>query len=177
MNRLNKTKCYLASPLENTNNLDWRSIITKEFNKLGIVCLDPTIPVFENQVYESAEDREMLKEKRAIGDFKFLHEYMVQVIRKDLREIDIADFIIVNLEPSKPTYGTIHEIVVSSQQRKPIICIVPDRKSMPLWLIGLLNMDFVFESIEEVVNYINAVDSGAVEIDSKYWKLLLPEFR
>ena len=178
MGILKGTLCYLGGNLEYTADAEgWRDSLTKKLNNLGIKCLDPTKQTLINQAAETEEDRKQLKEWRAAGEFEKIHDFMISVIRRDLRLIDYSSFVIFQLEPDKPTFGTVHELSISSVQRKPILIIIRDRKTMPLWLMGLINMDFVFESQDELIDYLIKIDNGEVELDSKYWKLLTEELR
>lgn len=178
MNILNKTKCYLGGNLENTDDcINWREKITKELNSMGVICLDPTKQILTEQVTETEEDRIMLKNWRENCQFDKIHAFMKNVIRRDLRAIDFSYFMIFKLEPTKPTWGTVHEIVVSVQQRKPILILINDKRQMPLWLIGLVNMNYVFEKMEDLISYLKKLDSGEERMDAKYWKILNEELR
>ena len=99
------------------------------------------------------------------------------VIQKDLRLIDISDFIIVNLEIDKPTFGTMHELVVATQQKKPIFLSVNDKKRTPLWLIGLVKPKYIYSGIGDVIRKIKDIDSDTCHMDSDKWRLLLPHLR
>lgn len=174
---LYKTKVYLAGNLENSGEQNWRLDITKRLKKLGIISLDPTMPCFLNQVHETEEDRLWLKEMREKGNFDALHRYMSEIIRKDLRMVDLSSFVIFNLEVEKPTFGTIHELAITSQQRKPILIIIKNRKNIPLWIAGLINKNCIFETQESLLKYLEGVNNEKIKIDSKYWKLLDYQYR
>ena len=172
-NILNNTTYYAAGNLENTEDAEnWRDSLAKELAIFGIKCLDPTKKMFRGQVQESEETRQLLKKWRREGRFDLISPFMKEIIRKDLRAVDISTFVVVKLEPSRPSFGTIHELVISSQQKKPILILINDRKQMPLWLTGLLDMNFVFETQEELINYLKRVNSGEEKIDQKYWKII-----
>lgn len=173
MNILNKTICYLAGNLENTSDAEgWRDRFAKKLSLLGVTPLDPTKKMFLDQLEETEEVRKELKEWRSTGQFDKLHSFMKEIIRRDLRAVDLTTFCIFKLEPSKPSFGTIHELVVASQQRKPLLFLIDDIKQMPLWLVGLINMNYVFENEEDLFNYLNLVNNGKISLDTKYWKIL-----
>lgn len=172
MNILNKSYCYLGGNLENTEDaLLWRQKLTEKLSKIGVKCLDPTTKMFQDQIAETEEERMKVKAWRENGEFDKVHIFMKEVIRRDLRAVDLAYFTIFKLEPSKPTWGTVHEIVLASQQRKPVLLLIDNKKNTPIWLMGMINMDFVFESIDELIDYLERIDTGLEPIDSKYWKL------
>ena len=174
---LYKTRVYLAGNIENCDNLEWRAKISQKLKRLGIVILNPTKKVFLDQVQETEKTRCDLIWERSQGNYKFVHDFMKEVIRKDLRQIDLCDFTIINLDYDKPSFGTIHEIVKASEQRKPLLFLIKDKKRMPLWIIGLINMDFCFESDEELMDYLKNINSGKEKLDPKYWKILVDELK
>lgn len=172
MNILKQTTCYLAGNLEHTGDAEgWRDRLTKELNKLDVKVLDPTKQMFLGQIAETEEIREQLKTWRENEQFSLIHDFMKEAIRRDLRAVDLSTFVICRLEPEKPTFGTITEITVAAMQRKPLLFILKDRKKMPLWLIGMVNMDFVFNSEEDLLTYLRAANDGLIGLDTKYWKI------
>ena len=155
----------------------WRIKLTRFLKRLGIIVLDPTKPCFENQVHESKKDREWVKELRAAEEFAQLSRYMREIVRKDLRMIDAADFVIFNIEPDKPTWGTVHELVVALLGRKPVLILVPERKRLPLWLFGLVDLGTVFESEKDLKEMLAAINSHEGYLDPKRWKLFAKDYR
>lgn len=175
---LYKTTTYLAGNLENTSDATiWREELTEKLNQLGINVLDPTKQFLTEQVTENEQDRINVKIWRENKEFKRIHDFLVPIIRRDLRAIDYSSFVIVKIEPDKASYGTIHELIIASIQRKPILILIDNIKLMPIWLIGLVNMDFCFEKIDDLMNYLKQVNEGKIPLDTKYWKLLIPSLR
>jgi hypothetical protein len=160
--------------MENTEDAEnWRDSFTKDLEKINIKVLNPTRPMFHDQLSESEDMRNKFKKMRENNEFSELHDIMKNIIRRDLRAVDLSTFVIVKLEPNKATWGTTHEVIQASSQRKPIFFMINKRSEMPLWLVGLVNMDFVFENKEELFKAIFDLDSGKRDMDSKYWKILL----
>jgi nucleoside 2-deoxyribosyltransferase len=172
MGILNKTKVYLGGNLQHTDDAEgWRNRLSIELNKRGIEVLDPTKQMFLGQEAETQEARNQLKIWQKEENFAAIHGFMKEVIRRDLRAVDLSTFLIFRLEPDKPTFGTITEITVAAMQRKPLLFILEDKKKMPLWLIGMVNMDFVFDSEESLLKYLQLADHGFISLDTKYWKI------
>jgi len=177
-NILKNTKVYLAGNMEYTDDSkDWRRYVTKELEKLDIKVLSPLDTMFMFQNNEGEEDRKRLKLAREMGDYDYVSNYMKGVVQKDLRLIDLSDYIIVNLEIQKPTFGTMHEIVVADQQKKPIFLVVNNKANTPLWLLGLLKPQYIYNNIDEALEMIRRINSGVKDIDLRRWRLLLPEYR
>lgn len=171
-NTLNNTTVYLAGALENAvDGESWRNRLYPQLENLGVQVLDPTKQMFLGQEAETPEIREQLKIWRKNGQFSLIHDFMKEVIRRDLRAVDISTFLICKLEPDIASFGTIHEVVVAATQRKPLLFILEDKKKMPLWLIGMVNMDFVFPSETALIYYLHAVNNGIEKLDTKYWKI------
>jgi len=173
MNLLKNTIVYLAGALENaTDGESWRNRLAPQLENLGVKVLDPTKQMFFAQSAETPEIREQLKIWRQEGNFSAIHDFMKEVIRRDLRAVDISTFIVCKLEPDIPSFGTIHEVVVAATQRKPLLFILEDKKKMPLWLIGMVNMDYVFDSEWGLLTYLKLANDGLIKLDTKYWKIL-----
>lgn len=177
-NILKNSRVYLAGNLEHSDNPDsWREKVHRELSPLSIKILDPTKKVFENQVLETKEDREHLKYLREQGYLGAVREYMMGVVQKDLRQIDLSDFVIFNIEVEKPTFGTNHELIVSIQQKKPIFVAVGDLKKIPLWFLGIIKPQYFYNNVDEIIQKIKSIDSGETVIDSDRWRLLNQELR
>lgn len=175
---LYNTKCYLIGNLEATEDgIQWREAVAEELKKIGVKCFDPNKTHFVNQPEETEEVRKLLKEKREAGDLKYVSNYMKNVIRKDLRYVDLSTFLIANIEPDKPTYGTIHEIIQGSQQSKPILFHIKDKKQFPLWLAGLVDVNLVWDNWDDLFDYLLAIHTGTVYADPKFWKILSLHYR
>lgn len=177
---LENTRVYLAGNLEYTseeNARGWRDFLSEELNKLNVITLDPTMVVFEGQHHETEETRQWLKEAREAGKFDEVSDYMIPVVQKDLRQIDLSDYVIFNICIDKPTFGTIHELVVARQQKKPVFICVGDKKKIPLWLLGIIPHRYFYNTIEEILDTLQKIDSGEIEIDSDSWRLLIKELR
>lgn len=179
MEKLQNTRCYLAGNLEYAkgNPEEWRDYIKEELSPLGITFLDPTKEMFEGSDSESLEPTKCRKRDRENGNYEKLHEIMKEIVRRDLRAIDLSDFVIFKLHPKNPTYGSTHELIVASQQRKPIFIIVDDIKEFPLWLFGLVKERCIFHNMDEVIDHLTDLNTGKVEMDETYWRLLNYEKR
>jgi nucleoside 2-deoxyribosyltransferase len=175
---LNNTKVYLAGNMEFTSDsVGWREYATNRLRKLNIKTLSPLDTVFVNQLNETADDRERLKSLRQSEKYDEVSEYMRSVVKKDLRLIDLCDIIIVNMEVMRPTFGTMHELIIAIQQKKPVFLSVFDKKQCPLWLFGIIKPEYIYNNIDEILDTLEKIDSGEIDIDVRRWRLLLPEYR
>lgn len=167
---------YLVGPLEYAEDgFSWRVAISEALKDLGVKTFDPNKDHFVNLPTESQEDRELLKKKRENGDWKAVTAHMKSVIQRDLRMVDLSSFIIANIEPFIPTFGSVHELVVASQQNKAILVMTSDKSKFPLWLAGMLNMDLVFDNWNDLMEYIRGIHFEKIYADPKYWKIISHE--
>lgn len=178
MNLLKRARVYCAGNLEYTSDSkNWRQSIKDTLGPRGVSILSPIEPMFVGQQGETPEFRASLLDARANLEFDKVEEFMKGVIERDLRMIDIADFCIFNIETEKPTFGTLHELVVATQQQKPVFVTVTDLSKCPLWIIGLVKRKHLYASIDEIIDTVIKIDSGDIVMNSKKWKLLNPELR
>ena len=94
---------------------------------------------------------------------------MKDIIKVDLRMVDVSDFLIVYFDEDIPICGTTHEIVLCSQQRKPVL-IVSRTGKMKIydWLFGLLDHEEFFSSFDELEEYLMDIDFGISQISNKW---------
>jgi len=176
---LNKTRVYLSGGMEfNSEGHLWREDTGKFLKSLGIVVLDPYHKPFYSSLPEDEKTRIRLKELRRQGQFQEVHEYFKQVRADDLRMTDICDFAIVRLTIKKASIGTDEELTTLNRSKKPIFLSVDEgKKEAPLWLFGMLKPNYIYNSLDEVHQMIENINSGAKPIDSPRWKILRPEYR
>lgn len=178
MNLLKDTRVYLAGNLEYCSDTEnWRDKITKELNAIGVKVLSPTKVMFVDQPAETPEFRAQLLKNRAEGNFEEVETYMRYVVQRDLRAIDVVDFCIFNFEIDKPTFGTVHELVMAIQQQKPVFVCVQDRLRCPLWILGLVSHKYIYSTVDDAMAEIQRINDGTTSINLKKWKLLDPAIR
>lgn len=69
-----------------------------------------------------------------------------------------------------PTYGTMHEIVVAHQQRKPIFLVWEGGKeTCSAWLMWLVGKDNVFGSFDELKTRLVNISKGKAACNAKEW--------
>jgi len=159
MNRLANNRCYLAGAMErdNTNGIEWRQAIQDALRDLHICWLDPTNkPGCIGR--ETPETKNELMQARQTGDYDAVRNIMRVIRCVDLRLTDISDFLVVNLDPDVPTFGTHEEIANANRQKKPIIVRVAGGKAKtPLWLLAMLPHQLIFSTWDEVYAYIRHI--------------------
>jgi len=175
---------YLSGPMEfvRDHGVEWRREFIRLVRKaeLDIDLIDPTNkpgqPIGERQDYQN--------ELQRTGQFKELQAYVSNYRHYDLRYTDISDFLIVVVDPTIPQWGTSNETFVAEMQKKPSFFIIEGGLyRLPRWLFDVIDRIYsanpieaqkeanVFESIEEVVQELVALDKGVKKL-SREWVLV-----
>jgi nucleoside 2-deoxyribosyltransferase len=176
-NHLWKTKTYLVGKMHGPDT-GWRDSITPHLQELGVVVFNPCGKPFIRDVQEAHDAREALLHRRATGEYEYLEKKMREIRSFDLNLVDRSDFIIAYLDPQDASWGSAEELVTAVRMKKPIFLIIKGGKSRcPLWIFGMMPHKYIYGSVEEVVEILNQIDSGAIELDSLRWKLLKKEYR
>lgn len=177
-NLLRGTCAYTCGHMEFADGRAWREKVTKELGELGIRVYDPYHKPFLNAKSENEEFRQELKKWMEEGRYDEVAEHFWDVRAFDLNLVDRADFIVAHLIPQIASWGSAEEFYWANRLKKPIfLSIEGGKKKTPVWIMGTLNHKYIYESLEDSLEMIKAIDSGTKEIDSKRWRLLLPEFR
>ena len=171
--KLNGQRCYLAGPIDHSEDdgIGWRIDMTKWLAERGVMALDPTDKRTSNTIFnEIGDEQKNLGQLRELGRFHELRNAMKPIVLADLRMVEISDFLIVYLDPSVQMCGTWEELFVGLRQHKPVFVVVKGGKQkLNFWMFGRINPDFVFDSFEDVKNYLEEVDNETIRVDSSRW--------
>jgi len=177
-NLLNKTKTYLVGHMQYLSGRNWREEVTEKLLPLGVTCFDPYKKPFIKDVDESEDSREEMDVWMKTKQYDRVTNKMKTVRAYDLNLVDRSDFIIAHLVPEVASWGSAEEIVTAVREKKPIFISMEGGKSKtPLWMLGMLPHKYIYNSLDEIVEMLYAIDSGQKEIDSDRWRLLKTEYR
>ena len=161
-------RCYLGGPIENGDALgDWRvgprKVLREEF---GIDLFDP----FEDPKQQWVAK---LNKARDECDFDTMAEIAEAFVHKDLGTVDGCQFVISYLPYKVCTTGTHHEIINSSDLKKPTLLVCPQGKQfLPLWYFGFIDhKDFMYGGWEPLYAYLREVDAG-LHKHNKRWRMV-----
>jgi len=172
MNRLYNTRTYLAGSMDKAldNGVGWRKMIKPILQNIGICVLDPTDkPIMKGlEDIESRKNRENLLKEGKYRDFGS----QVKLLRIiDLRMTDLVDFLVVYYNKDIPTCGTYEEIFNANQSKKPVLIFCKQGKEkIPNWIYWTVNVDHVFNDIDELVNFLIGIDIGLIQPNGDYFK-------
>jgi hypothetical protein len=181
--KLNRACCYLSGPMEfaSDHGMGWRrKFIELAWNRgLNIDFIDPTNKPGGEEL-KIGEEKGYQAELQESGRFLELRDYVAKYRRYDLRFVDLSDFLIAVIDPDLHMCGTYNEIFIAEQQHKPCFFICQGGlKKLPRWLFDVVDLDEpskgtrcnVFENIEQVVDELVLLDSGKLQMSSK-WVLI-----
>ena len=157
--RLWGMRCYLCGAMDATKDRGegWRNRISPFLERLGVIVLNPcSKPI--NLAYEDDESVERRIQYKKSGEYGKLAEEMHMIRVVDLRLVDIADFLIVNLDMDIPACGTYEEIMWANRMKMPVLLRCPQGvDKIPYWIWGMLPRDHFFSTWRDMKNYLKNV--------------------
>ena len=177
-NLLENTRTYLVGHMQYANGRNWRDEAEERLGKLNIKVFNPYKKPFVKEVSEDEDTRLSLDHCQKHGYFNDVAERMSLVRSYDLNLVDRSDFIIAHLLPEVASWGSAEELVTAVRMKKPIfISMEGGKHKTPLWIMGMLPHNYIYDSVEEVMDMIEQIDNGSKKIDSDRWRLLRKELR
>ncbi len=160
---------YLSGPIHGVadDGKGWREMVSPILSAdYGLNVVDPCKKSIAGEIGEDKKRfKNLIKEK----NFKELKNEFYKIVRADLKMTDQSDFLIVYYSPSVHMFGTIHEMVVASNQKKPIL-VKYDKEQLDNinpWIFCLIKDNWAFDSWNDMFSYLNKINSG--ELDSSHW--------
>ena len=172
MNYLKNKNVYLAGPIHacKDDGIGWRNMITPFLEKFELDVVDPCKMTI-NGVGEVKDDKKKIIDLIKAGKFLEAKEQFYPIVRKDLRCVDRSDFIICVYDPTLHMCGTLHELVIAHQQRKPIFLYF-DKKNIEKvnpWILTFVKASWIFTDWQEMLDQLKEIDAG--HFDSSYWTI------
>ena len=159
MNRLALNRGYLCGAMDRVTDggVGWREDIKVALSDLKILWLDPTRKPIDIGV-EDLENRARRQQAKRAGDFEYIRNQMKQIRPVDLRMVDVADFLIVNLDLDVHATGTYEELYWANRCKKPILVRIEQGiEHAPDWLFGTLPFEMMFSTWDEVKGYMRHI--------------------
>lgn len=178
MNFLYKTKTYLVGHMQYADGSEWRKYVRSQLEPMGITVFDPYDKPFVKDVDEGTQVRKEMKQLMQEQQYDTVQTRMRQIRIYDLNLVDRSDFIIAHIIPDVASWGSAEELVTANRAKKPIFLSVEGgKKATPLWVLGMIPHQYIYNSLTDIVAEISAIDSGHSAIDNDRWRLLKPEYR
>lgn len=172
-NVLDGSVAYLCGPIDEASDhgIGYRKKImslSRDTYGIKIKFLDPTNKL-SGLTPEGQNEQSRIQKMRENARWKDLTLFMKKIVRSDLRQVDLCDFLIVKIDKSIHQCGTYHEIVCADIEKKPILAIiVGGKKCAPSWLFGILEHELMFDNEEECVKYLDKINRGEVQLNDRW---------
>ena len=169
------TRSYLIGHMQYSNGRGWRENTKAELSGRGIVFFDPYHKPFLHDVPEDENAREEMIHWMQTEQYDLVAARMKRVRGYDLRLCDIADWFIAVIKPSIASWGSAEEITTIIREKKPLFLVIDDpdgKKATPLWLMGVMPHKYIYNTLEDAIKTIKAIDEGIINPNSDRWKLL-----
>jgi nucleoside 2-deoxyribosyltransferase len=164
MNHLNGKRAYLSGAIEfGEKSHNWRiDPINVMSTRFGINVFDP----FSDPKQQWVDQLDIARSNK---DYLKIRKIARNFVRKDLCMVDRSDFLVAYMPYKVPTTGTIHEIVVSNEAKKPTLIVCPQGKeNAPIWLWGILPENYFFGCWDDLFNYLEEVTQGRHSQDDRW---------
>lgn len=171
INRLKNTQTYLVGAMDRVadNGITWRNKISPTLENLGIRILNPCLKPTENSL-EDDYTRHWIEYYKETEQYDKIKKHYSSIRCADLRCVDVSDFIIAHIDLSVHACGTYEEIVTANRQKKPILVWCEQGKqAAPNWLFFMLPHQHIFGSSNEIISYLNIVNSSPNLDDLGRW--------
>ena len=177
-NLLKNTRCYLIGHMQYSNGENWRNEVKEQFKDSGIKFYDPYFKPFVHNIPEDEGSRSEMLRWMETEQWDMVQQRMWAVRGYDLRLCDVCDFFIAHIIPNVASWGSAEELTTVIREKKPVfLSIEGGKKKCPLWLMGAIPHKYVYNTLQDALDTIKAIDAGVVKMTSDRWKLLRPEFR
>ena len=179
-NLLRNTRAYLIGHMQYVDGKGWREKIKETFDGSGIKFYDPYYKPFLHDVPEDDASRAEMIRWMKTEQYDIVAQRMKEVRGFDLRLCDICDWFVAVIKPSVASWGSAEEITTIVREKKPLFLVIDDplgKKATPLWLMGTIPHKYIYNSLDEVITTIKAIDEGIIQLTSERWKLLKMDLR
>lgn len=180
-NILYKTRSYLAGSMQYAKDgRGWRDKIKEELKHTGIQFFDPYHRPFIHDVNEDEASRSEMLHWMETEQYDLVTQRIKEVRRFDLRLVDLSDWFICLICPKVASWGTAEELSLMVREEKPVFVIIDDslgKQKTPLWIMSMIDHKYIYNSVDDAIEMIKAIDDGIVKLSSNKWKLLKPELR
>lgn len=172
MNYLNGKTAYLCGSVYGAldDGKTWRELVSVRLKKMGIKVSNPCAKKTKGSS-EVDDDKKKFKKLIMQEKWEEIKEVFWPIIRFDLRSVDKCDFVIFNYITDVPMVGTIHELVVSNFEKKPILLKYDKSKldQFNPWMCVFIKNHHFFSEWDDMFKYLKGVNKG--KLDTSLWVL------
>jgi len=157
------------------DGIEWRQEFREKCGKAGLnfKFFDPTDKP-EGVAPEIGMEKYEIKKALEEGNWEYASKKSREVRHVDLRMIDNTNLYVVYIDLKIHSCGTYNEFFEAERQEKPLFVIMaPHHKKydIPLWLVGIVKEEEVFEGVDKCVKYLQKIDDGKVKLDDRWLRI------
>lgn len=159
--RLAGMRIYLSGPMDRVpdGGIVWRQEITPILQDYGLIVFDPV-----NKPIATCQDETDQSERRRWtreGRWDLVRQFVKEIRGQDLRMVNTCDFLILRVDPDVHMAGSYEEAAIANHEKKPILVwTVGGKERTPWWLFGMLPHEHIFGSREDLLAYLDHVDTA-----------------
>ena len=160
MNRLKGMTAYLCGAMDRVadGGVEWREHITPRLQELGVGVFNPCNKP-SDYAPEDEDTRELIHALKRSEKYDDVSAIMKPICAVDLRMVDIAHFIIMNIDMDNHLCGSYHEAFVAIGQKKPVVIMCKQgKRGLPNWMFGVVPHQMVFSNWSESIEYLHHVN-------------------
>lgn len=178
---------YLSGAMDfaHDGGAGWREEWTQKLVSIGInqkQIYNPCKKPFNGAQFDLDNEAQIWRECRETENWERMEDTASQIMHIDLRLLEKSDVVLVNFPRMDngfrvPTYGTIHEIVVANQLKKPIFIVWEGtgRSDCSAWLMKLAGYKNIFAHEDDLIRHLDAISHGEKAFDANEWLLIDPK--
>lgn len=162
--RLRGQRVYLAGAMDRVpdGGVMWRERVTPRLNAMGVIVMDPCHKPYEGAV-EDDQSRDERRAYKRLGRLDKTREVMRPIRRMDLHMVDVSDFLVASIDVEVHACGTYEEVTWANRQKKPVLCWIQQGVvHTPDWLLAVLPPAFLFDSVNDLMGYLEYIDRSPV---------------
>lgn len=167
-NKLGGMRAYLSGPMEYVadGGSGWRDRITPILESMGTHVLDPCK---QSQGISELERVALIKRYRMEHNWEAIRELAKPMRNFDLRMVDIADFLVIYINPKVQMCGTWEEIFLANREKKPMLVVWEGGKeAVSSWFFGVIHHSNIFSNFDELIERIELINSGKYPMDDRW---------
>jgi len=169
--KLDQAVIYLAGSMEESpdGGKNYRQQFISKCRSAGlkIKFLDPTNKI-TNLTPDVDIEKNRIEKYKEEENWEELRKLMKKIVRQDLRQVDLSDMVIAFIDKKVYTCGTLEEVFNNERQKKLTLIISSGgKKKCPAWLFGIIHYDYIFDSDDEVVEYLVKMNNGEIPLNDK----------
>ena len=137
----------------------WWECLSKEIKRLGVGVFNPCDKP-SDFAPEDEGTREKINQLKERGDYSEVASIMKPICSVDLRMVDIAHFIVMNLDMDTHLCGSYHEAFLAIAQKKPVLIRCKQGvNDMPNWMFGVVPHQLMFSSWSQLMDYLHHINN------------------